>query len=43
MDEHESLAVRFDEYRPHLKAVAYRMLGSLADGVNRSSSAPADG
>ena len=31
MDEREWLANRFDEYRPHLKAVAYRMLGSLAE------------
>jgi RNA polymerase sigma-70 factor (ECF subfamily) len=31
MDEREWLAERFDEYRPHLKAVAYRMLGSLAE------------
>jgi RNA polymerase sigma-70 factor (ECF subfamily) len=31
LDEHEWLAERFEEYRPHLKAVAYRMLGSLAE------------
>jgi RNA polymerase sigma-70 factor, ECF subfamily len=31
MDEHEWLADRFEEHRPHLRAVAYRMLGSLAD------------
>jgi RNA polymerase sigma factor (sigma-70 family) len=31
MDENEWLADRFDEYRPHLRAVAYRMLGSLTD------------
>ncbi|WP_369181681.1 sigma-70 family RNA polymerase sigma factor [Streptomyces mutabilis] len=27
----ETLAVRFEEHRPHLKAVAYRMLGSLTE------------
>jgi RNA polymerase sigma factor (sigma-70 family) len=32
MDEHEWLADRFEEHRPHLRAVAYRMLGSLAEG-----------
>jgi RNA polymerase sigma factor (sigma-70 family) len=31
MDENEWLADRFDEHRAHLRAVAYRMLGSLAD------------
>jgi RNA polymerase sigma factor (sigma-70 family) len=31
MDEREWLAERFAEHRPHLKAVAYRMLGSLAE------------
>ena len=29
--EHEWLADRFEEHRPHLHAVAYRMLGSLDD------------
>jgi RNA polymerase sigma-70 factor (ECF subfamily) len=27
----EALAARFEEHRPHLRAVAYRMLGSLSD------------
>jgi RNA polymerase sigma factor (sigma-70 family) len=31
MDERDWLAARFEEHRPHLRAVAYRMLGSLAD------------
>src|SRR5437762_2769608 len=31
MDEHEWLAERFEEQRPHLRAVAYRMLGSLSE------------
>ena len=31
MDENEWLAERFEEHRAHLRAVAYRMLGSLAD------------
>src|SRR5256886_5494786 len=31
MDENEWLADRFEEHRAHLRAVAYRMLGSLAD------------
>ncbi|HSJ44387.1 MAG TPA: sigma factor [Euzebyales bacterium] len=31
MDEHEWLADRFEEHRVHLRAVAYRMLGSLAE------------
>jgi RNA polymerase sigma factor (sigma-70 family) len=31
MDENEWLADRFEEYQPHLRAVAYRMLGSLTD------------
>lgn len=29
MDDHDRLAERFEEYRTHLQAVAYRMLGSL--------------
>jgi RNA polymerase sigma-70 factor, ECF subfamily len=31
MDEHEWLAERFEEHRAHLRAVAYRMLGSLSE------------
>ncbi|MFE0047896.1 sigma-70 family RNA polymerase sigma factor [Streptomyces albireticuli] len=31
MDAHERLAERFEEHRPHLRAVAYRMLGSLGE------------
>src|SRR6266568_5002371 len=31
MDETEWLAERFEEHRPRLRAVAYRMLGSLAE------------
>jgi RNA polymerase sigma-70 factor (ECF subfamily) len=31
MDEQEFLAARFEEHRAHLRAVAYRMLGSLSE------------
>jgi RNA polymerase sigma factor (sigma-70 family) len=31
MDERDWLAERFDEHRAHLRAVAYRMLGSLSE------------
>jgi DNA-directed RNA polymerase specialized sigma24 family protein len=31
MDEHQWLAESFEENRTHLRAVAYRMLGSLAE------------
>ena len=31
MDEREWLAERFEEHRPRLMAVAYRMLGSLRE------------
>src|SRR6266581_1674917 len=31
MDEQDWLAGRFEEHRPHLRAVAYRMLGSLSE------------
>src|SRR5919206_5081523 len=31
MDEHDFLAQRFEENRTHLRAVAYRMLGSISE------------
>jgi DNA-directed RNA polymerase specialized sigma24 family protein len=31
MDEHAWLAERFEEHRTRLRAVAYRMVGSLAE------------
>ncbi|MGI5164976.1 sigma-70 family RNA polymerase sigma factor [Spirillospora sp. CA-253888] len=31
MDEPEALAARFEEHRPRLRALAYRMLGSVAE------------
>jgi len=31
MDEHDWMAERFEEHRAHLRAVAHRMLGSLAE------------
>jgi RNA polymerase sigma-70 factor (ECF subfamily) len=31
VDQQEWLACRFEEHRPHLRAVAYRMLGSLSE------------
>src|SRR5919205_2588850 len=31
MDDNEWLADRFEEHRAHLRAVAYRMLGSLTE------------
>jgi RNA polymerase sigma-70 factor, ECF subfamily len=31
MDEHDWLAERFEEHRTHLRAVAYRMLGSVSE------------
>jgi DNA-directed RNA polymerase specialized sigma24 family protein len=30
MDERDLLTERFERHRPHLRAVAYRVLGSLA-------------
>jgi DNA-directed RNA polymerase specialized sigma24 family protein len=32
MDNHEGLAERFEANRTHLRAVAYRILGSLSEG-----------
>src|SRR5437660_2599115 len=31
MDNHERLAEQFQAHRPHLRAAAYRMLGSLSE------------
>jgi DNA-directed RNA polymerase specialized sigma24 family protein len=31
MDDHDWLADPFEEYRPYLRGVAYRMLGSLSE------------
>ncbi|MDQ1721896.1 MAG: hypothetical protein QOI26_1630, partial [Pseudonocardiales bacterium] len=31
MDDHDWLAQRFEDNRPHLRAVAFRILGSLSD------------
>ena len=31
MDEHEWLAEQFEAERPHLRAVAYKMLGDLTE------------
>jgi DNA-directed RNA polymerase specialized sigma24 family protein len=31
MDKQDWLAKRFEEHRSHLRAVAYRMLGSLSE------------
>lgn len=38
MDEHAWLAERFEEHRTRLRAVAYRMLGSLAEADEAESS-----
>jgi DNA-directed RNA polymerase specialized sigma24 family protein len=50
MNERDWLVERFEEHRPHVRAVAYRMLGSLAeadeavqDAWLRVSRAGADG
>ena len=31
MTDRDYLATQFEEHRPHLRAVAYRMLGSVSD------------
>ena len=31
MDQQEWLAEQFEDHRPHLRAVAYRMLGSVTE------------
>ena len=31
MDEHEFLAAQFEQHRSRLRAVAYRMLGSVSE------------
>ena len=31
MDQQDWLAQQFEQHRPHLRAVAYRMLGSLSE------------
>ena len=36
MNESDYLAERFEEHRTHLRAVAYRMLGSLSAVTRRS-------
>jgi RNA polymerase sigma-70 factor (ECF subfamily) len=43
MDEHDWLAERFEADRTHLRAVAFRMLGSVseADDSSRNPSASA--
>ena len=33
MDDDDLLAARFEEHRAHLRAVAYRMLGSRAEAA----------
>ncbi|HZE70978.1 MAG TPA: hypothetical protein VE135_15830 [Pyrinomonadaceae bacterium] len=38
MKEHEGLTERFEENRTHLRAVAYRMLGSLSEARRRAGS-----
>ena len=42
MDEHEWLAKRFEANRTHLRAVAYRILGSRSDHTDRSALKKAD-
>ena len=40
MGGHDSLAERFETHRTHLRAVAYRMLGSLSDADDAVVVAP---
>jgi hypothetical protein len=37
MDEHDWLVARFEEHRPHLRGVAYRLLGSLSEAEDSLS------
>jgi RNA polymerase sigma factor (sigma-70 family) len=39
MDEHDCLAQRFEEHRTHLRAVAYRMLGSSSEADDAAQEA----
>jgi RNA polymerase sigma factor (sigma-70 family) len=39
VNEHESLAERFEQHRAHLRAVAYRMLGSLSQADDAAQEA----
>jgi len=39
MAEHDWLAQRFEENRSHLRAVAYRMLGSLSEADDATQEA----
>jgi RNA polymerase sigma-70 factor (ECF subfamily) len=34
MDEHKWLGRKFEQHRSHLRAVAYRMLGSLSEAAD---------
>jgi DNA-directed RNA polymerase specialized sigma24 family protein len=34
MDERAWLTARFEQHRPHLRAVAYRMLGSVSTNAS---------
>src|SRR5204862_437957 len=43
MDERDWLAERFEEHRTHLRAVAYRMLGSLSEADDAFLAAAREG